>query len=238
MSTRKVIPTSVRRTGLQLPFPAGALRRVFEDDAAGREFVADFVGARVVFVFTGLFALRDKLFDFGVVQLRLRLVLLEDIEDTVQARDHHHRIAGVGAVDAVIIDAAIGIADEVEQHAQGPRDIEIIVEVRFPSNVSGTFSVNPAFPGRVFIAGRFVGDGPTGVASLAAVILRPRPAATGTTATRTFPSLLQSSSALGSVNYVPQTSIEEATWPGGSGLRLGPDMTTVRRWPVGARITP
>lgn len=111
------------------------------------------------------------------------------------------------------------------------------VEVRFPSNVSGTFSFDPARPGRVFLAGRFVGDGPTGIVPLTAVILRPRPGATGTTTTGTYPSLLLSTSALGSVNYVSQTRLVEATWPVAPGLRGGAVLGDVRAWPLGVRVS-
>jgi hypothetical protein len=111
------------------------------------------------------------------------------------------------------------------------------VEARFPSNVSGTFAFNPSFPGRVFLAGRFVGDGPTGNVALVAVVLRPRAGATGTTTTRTWPGLLQSTAALGSVDYVPFTRVVEGSWPVAGGVRAGLPMGTVSLWPVGAAVS-
>jgi PKD repeat protein len=111
------------------------------------------------------------------------------------------------------------------------------VEVRFPSNVSGSFSYDPGRPGRVFLAGRFVGEGPTGLVPLTAVILRPRAGATGTTTTSTYPSLLQSTSALGSVNYVSQTQRVEATWPVVSGVRGATASVDVRGWPLGVQVS-
>src|SRR5699024_7155848 len=78
LGSREMSPQATEG-GLHLP-PLDPVRGVFEDDIAGFELVADFVGGGPVLVLSGLVALFDQGFDFGVEGIGLLLV--EEAEDT------------------------------------------------------------------------------------------------------------------------------------------------------------
>ena len=114
------------KTGaLHLP-PLHAVRGVFEDDITGFELVADFVGGGPVLVLSGLVALFDQGFDFGVEGIGLLLV--EEAEDAGELVVKAERVLaqragrrGGGG------QRGVDLAGEVKQGGEGVGGVEVVV---------------------------------------------------------------------------------------------------------------
>ena len=111
--------------------PFDALRRVFEDDAASLEVVADLVGGREVTVLPGFGALGDEPFDFLFEGLFPgRRTLVEQSEDAGEFREQVRRVLDGLLRRAVDQDLRVHIADEFEDGGDAVGRIEVVVHGR------------------------------------------------------------------------------------------------------------
>src|SRR5690606_21666765 len=121
---------------LSSAFPAGAARRVFDDDSGGGELIADRVGGGEVAVAAGLLTCGDALFDpaleLGIVVGGASTGEVEDADHLIDAEESISCVLEVrGGGGTECIERRVGSAHEGEERAEACGHVEIVVEGGF-----------------------------------------------------------------------------------------------------------